>query len=160
MKLYAGIDLHSNNNYIGILDEQQKRLFGKKLPNDFEVIKRVFDIYKQDLVGVVVESTYNWYWLVDGLKEEGYKVYLANPAATKQYSGLKFTDDKWDSFWLAHLLSLNILRTGYIYPNLDKPEPNKFKKVRQNFYLCNVLEIIMLQRLKKISYAFFTRFNL
>jgi hypothetical protein len=26
----------------------------------------------------VVESTYNWYWLVDGLMEHGYRVHLAN----------------------------------------------------------------------------------
>jgi len=59
--------------------------------------------------GVVVESTYNWYWLVDGLQAHGYKLHLANPSAIKQYEGLKHTDDKWDSFWLAHTLRLNIL---------------------------------------------------
>ena len=73
--------------------------------------------FKKDLAGVVVESTYNWYWLVDGLQEEGYKVHLANPAAIKQYKGLKHTDDRWDSFWLAHMRRLNILPEGYIYPN-------------------------------------------
>jgi hypothetical protein len=31
------------------------------------------------LLGVVVESTYNWYWLVDGLKAAGFEVKLANP---------------------------------------------------------------------------------
>jgi transposase len=30
---------------------------------------------------VVVESTSNWYWLVDGLMEADYRVHLANPAA-------------------------------------------------------------------------------
>jgi len=69
----------------------------------------------------VVESTYNWYWLVDGLQEEGYKVHLANPSAIKQYEGLKHTDDKWDSFWLAHMKRLNILPEGYIYPKEELP---------------------------------------
>ena len=41
------------------------------------------------------------------LQEEGYKVHLANPSAIKQYEGLKHTDDKWDSFWLAHMKRLN-----------------------------------------------------
>jgi transposase len=68
----------------------------------------------------VVESTYNWYWLVDGLQENGYKVHLANPSAIKQYEGLKHTDDKWDSFWLAHMKRLNILPEGYIYPKEDR----------------------------------------
>jgi len=70
---------------------------------------------------VVVESTYNWYWLVDRLQEEGYKVHLANPSAIKQYEGLKHKDDKWDSFWLAHLRRLNILKEGYIYPKEERP---------------------------------------
>jgi transposase len=45
----------------------------------------------------VVESTYNWYWLVDGLQEEGYKVHLANPSAVKQYEGIKTSDSKRDA---------------------------------------------------------------
>jgi transposase len=70
---------------------------------------------------VVVESTYNWYWLVDGLQDEGYKVHLANPSANKQYEGLKHTDERWDSFWLAHMKRLNILKEGYIYPKEQRP---------------------------------------
>ena len=52
---------------------------------------------------MAVEATYNWYWLVDGLEEEGYKVHLPNPSAIKQYDGLKRTDDNSDSFRLAHM---------------------------------------------------------
>lgn len=29
-------------------------------------------------MGVAVESTYNWYWLVDGLQDEGMSVHLVN----------------------------------------------------------------------------------
>ena len=121
MKAYAGIDLHSNNNYIGVIDEQNQRLFRKKLPNKMEVILMGLEPFKQKLEGVVVESTYNWYWLVDGLLENGYRVHLANPSAIKQYEGLKHTDDHWDSFWLAHMLRLGILPVGYIYPKEDRP---------------------------------------
>jgi transposase len=63
-----------------------------------------------------VESTYNWYWLVDGLMAAGYRVHLVNTAAVKQYEGLKYTGDDSDAFWLAHLLRLGILPTGHIYP--------------------------------------------
>jgi transposase len=72
--------------------------------------------FKQWLIGVVVESTYNWYWLVDGLMQAGYVVHLANPAAIVQYQGLKHSGDEHDARWLAHLLRLKILREGYIYP--------------------------------------------
>jgi transposase len=121
MEAYAGIDLHSSNSYIGIIDQEDRRLYGKRLPNSMNEILAALDPFKENLEAVVVESTYNWYWLVDGLQEEGYKVHLANPSAIKQYEGLKHTDDKWDSFWLAHLRRLNILPEGYIYPKEERP---------------------------------------
>ena len=52
--------------------------------------------------GVVVGSTYYWYWLVDGLMEADSRVHLANPAAIQQYNGLKYTADHADARWLAH----------------------------------------------------------
>ena len=68
--------------------------------------------FKAAIEGIVVESTYNWYWLVDMLMEEGYQVHLANPAKIQQYSGLKYSDDKHDAFWLADMLRLGILPKG------------------------------------------------
>ena len=121
MEAYAGIDLHSSNNYIGVIDGQDRRLYRKRLPNDLDTILSALAPFRKDLVGIVVESTFNWYWLVDGLQEDGYKVHLANPAAIKQYEGLKHTDDDWDSFWLAHMRRLNILPEGYIYPKEHRP---------------------------------------
>jgi transposase len=120
MKYYAGIDLHSSNNYIGIIDEKDKRVFGKRINNDLPDVLSVLEPFKSNLDGVVVESTYNWYWLVDGLQDHGYQVHLANPSAVKQYEGLKYTDDRWDSFWLAHMKRLNILPEGYIYPKQQR----------------------------------------
>jgi transposase len=67
-----------------------------------------------------VESTFNWYWLVDGLMDAGYAVKLANTAAIQQYQGLKHTEDRYDAFFLAHLLRLGILPTGYIYPRAQR----------------------------------------
>lgn len=121
MKVYAGIDLHSSNNFVGVIDERDQRLYQKRLPNRIEHILPALEPFRDSLEGVVVESTYNWYWLVDGLQEYGYKVHLANPSAIKQYEGLKHTDDKWDSFWLAHMKRLDILPEGYIYPKEQRP---------------------------------------
>ena len=121
METYAGIDLHSSNNYIGILDGNDNRLYSKRHENRIEAVLKALDPFKKTLRGIVVESTYNWYWLVDGLQEQGFKVHLANPSAIQTYSGLKHTDDKWDSFWLAHLLRLGILAQGYIYPKEIRP---------------------------------------
>jgi transposase len=121
MRSYAGIDLHATNSYLGIIDTDDKRLFGKRLPNQLDTIRSALKPFGKGLASVVVESTYNWYWLVDGLQSVGFKVHLANPSAIKQYEGLKHTDDQSDSFWLAHMLRLGILPEGYIYPRKDRP---------------------------------------
>jgi transposase len=121
MRTYAGIDLHSTSCYLGILDENDTRVFGRKIDNSLDLIMRSLEPFKEGLAGIAVESTFNWYWLVDGLQEQGYPVVLANPSAIRQYEGLKYTDDQWDAFWLAHMLRLGILPTGYIYPKEERP---------------------------------------
>lgn len=116
MKLYGGIDLHSNNSVLVLIDEEDRVVVEKRLRNDLALILQELTPYRKKLTGLVVESTYNWYWLVDGLMDCGYRVHLANTAAIQQYEGLKHTDDRHDAWWLAHLLRLNILPEGYIYP--------------------------------------------
>lgn len=98
MKVYSAIDLHSNSSVLGILDSEGKKVFHEKLPNDIDVIKSVLAPFRGAQQGIVVESTYNWYWLVDGLMDEGYQVHLANPSAIQKYNGLKHADDKHDAF--------------------------------------------------------------
>ena len=120
MQLYAGLDLHSRNTYIGILDQEFNRVFKKRVANNLELILQTLNPFGSQLKGLVVESTFNWYWLIDGLMDNGYqRVHLANPSAIKQYEGLKHADDQHDAFFLAHLLILGILPQGYIYPKKD-----------------------------------------
>jgi transposase len=88
----------------------------RKLANDPALILNFWAPYQADLAGIVVESTYNWYWLVDLLQDHGYRVHLANTAGIQKYSGLKHADDNHDAFWLAELLLLGILPEGYIFP--------------------------------------------
>ncbi len=128
MKLYAGVDLHSNNNYLGIIDKKEKTIFKKKLPNDLDEIVAALIPYQKNLEGIAVESTFNWYWLVDGLMEKGFNVHLANPSAIKQYEGLKHSDDARDAVHLAQLLKLGILPEGYIYPKEERPVRDLLRK--------------------------------
>jgi transposase len=120
MELYCGIDLHSTNSYVVVAEESGRAVFQRRLTNDLGVIVRALAPFAERLVGVVVESTYNWYWLVDGLQEAGYRVHLANPAAIQQYDGLKYADDRSDAAWLARMLRLGVLPEGYIYPKAER----------------------------------------
>jgi transposase len=60
MELYAGLDLHSRNTYIGILNKDLKRVFKKRVPNNLDQILATLDPFEKNLKGLVVESTFNW----------------------------------------------------------------------------------------------------
>ena len=127
-QLYIGIDLHSNNSHLGIIDQKDKRIYHKKLPNQKDVILSEIEPFREEVASITIESTYNWYWIVDCLIDVGYTVHLANPAAMQQYSGLKYLDDKHDAFWLAHMDRLGILPQGYIYPKEIRPIRDLLRK--------------------------------
>lgn len=131
MKLYGGIDLHSNNCVVTLIDEQDRVSYQKRLPNDLDYILLQLSPYQSTIEGLAVESTFNWYWLVDGLMAAGYTVHLVNTAAVTQYEGLKYTDDHHDARHLAHLLRLGILPTGYIYPRETRPVRDLLRKRAQ-----------------------------
>ena len=127
-KLFGAFDLHSNNNHLAIIDGEDHRIYKRRLPNQPDLILTELEPYKDHLVGIVVESTFNWYWLVDLLMDEGYRMHLANPAGIQKYKGLKHADDNHDAFWLAHLLRLGILPEGYIYPKEERPVRDLLRK--------------------------------
>src|SRR3990170_2558107 len=117
---YSAIDLHSNNSVVSVTDEEDRVVVEKRLPNDLAKILGFLSPWRAELAGVVVESTYNWYWLVDGLQAAGYRVHLANTTAMKRYEGIKHSGDETDAAYLAHLLRLGILPTGYICPPAER----------------------------------------
>jgi len=112
MKRYAGIDLHSNNSVIHLVDENGALVVKKRMANELARMLALLQPYIGSIVGLVVESTYNWYWLVDGLVEAGHKVQLTNTAAIQQYSELKHADANW----LANMLRLGILPAAIHLP--------------------------------------------
>ncbi|MFA5824303.1 MAG: IS110 family transposase [Thermodesulfovibrionales bacterium] len=121
MNLYCGVDLHGDNGYYGIVDEDNRRIFRKRLPNKLDTVLRELEPYRKQLKGIAIESTYNWYWLVDGLMENDHKVGLANPAVMEQYSGLKNSNDETDAFFIADQMRLGLLKYGHIYPKEERP---------------------------------------
>lgn len=141
--LYAGIDLHSNNSVLVISNEEDVVLYEKRLKNDINAILAALAPYAEEVSGIVVESTFNWYWLVDGLQAAGHTVHLASTVAIPQYKGLKYADDMSDARWLAQMLRLGVLPEAYIYPAETRPVRDLLRKrsfvVRQR--TANILSI-------------------
>jgi len=126
--------------------QENRKVFSKKFPNQLDTIIQALEPFRSAVAGVVVESTYNWYWLVDGLKEKGYRVHLANPSAIKQYEGLKHADDVTDAFHLANVLRLGILPEGYIYPQAERPVRDLLRK-RLHLVQQRTAQILSIQNL-------------
>jgi transposase len=120
MALYCGIDLHARSMMVAIIDAKRALVYKEQLRNDPELLLQELAPYKEDLEGVALESTFNWYWLVDALMDDGYRLHLANTAKMQLYSGLKHRDDRHDARWLAEQLRLGILPEGFIYPKEDR----------------------------------------
>jgi len=146
MELYAGIDLHSNNSMVVVLDETDRVIYRKRLPNDLDAIVAALGSCDGAIQGVAVESTFNWYWLVDGLQSAGFAVHLVNTAAVKQYDGLKYSGDEADARHLAHLLRLGILPEGYIYPREERAVRDLLRK-RSQLVRQRTSQILSLQNL-------------
>ena len=116
MPLYAACDLHSNNTVLAVLDEAGSLELRQRVPNDLDLIGAALAPFRDQLQGVAVESTYNAYWLLDGLDRAGYPTRMVNTLAVPQYAGLKQADDHTDARHLANLMRLGLLPTAYIYP--------------------------------------------
>jgi transposase len=116
MVLQGGLDLHGDNVFCTLMDNARRVAFERRLPNDLETIREALEPFRKRIQTLAVESTYNWYWLVDGLSKLKYQVKLANPAKMQENIGLKFANDKTDARFLARQLVNGTLPEGYIYP--------------------------------------------
>ena len=128
MQTYAAVDLHSNNGVLTIIDETDRVLRQRRLANKLELFVAELEPYRATLQGVAIESTFNWYWLVDGLRAKNFLTMLVNTAAIQQYEGLKRSDDQYDAWWLAHMMRLGILPQGHIYPREQRAVRDLLRK--------------------------------
>jgi len=77
---------------------------------------------------------------------DGYRVHLANPAAIRQYEGLKHSGDFTDAAHLAQLLRLGLLPEGYIYPAEERPARDLSRK-RMQLVQCRTAQILAIENL-------------
>ena len=112
---YCGIDLSARDSHICVVDENLSIHLQLKSANDLPRIAHLLDPFKPDLK-VVVESTFNWYWLIDGLQLLGFDLSLAHTLGLAMITQAKVKTDRRDAFTLAKLLRAGVIPKAYIYP--------------------------------------------
>ena len=120
MKFYCGIDLSARDCQVCVIDEQLNVMVQQKLRNDLSKICQLLEPYKAKLK-IVVESTFNWYWLIDGLQAAGFEVMLAHTLGLYLITGAKVKTDRRDAYSLAKLLLVGAVPAAYSYPVETRP---------------------------------------
>src|SRR2546421_12671551 len=120
MKFYCGIDLSARDCYVCVIDEQLKIVIEQKLRNELAKICQLLGPYKANLK-IVVESTFNWYWQIDGWQAEVFDVVLAHTFGLYLITGAKVKTDRRDAYALAKLLLVGAVPAAYIYPVETRP---------------------------------------
>jgi len=114
MMIHLGIDLHKNFSFITAMDERGHLLAKSRVANEREAFGEFLASYPASRSQVVLEATWNWYWLWDPLEEKGYRAQLAHPLKTKAIASARIKTDKIDSEILAHLSRSNLVPQAYV----------------------------------------------
>src|SRR5438105_8806151 len=120
MKFYCGIDLSARDCHVCVIDESRTIVAPHKMRNDLSGIIKLLRPYKANMK-LVIESNFNWYWLVDGLQAEGFDVGLAHTLGLYLITGAKVKTDRRDAYSLAKLLLVGAVPAAYIYPVETRP---------------------------------------
>ena len=119
-RLYCGIDLHATSMQVCIIGPDLVKVLDRTIRNDLPSVLSVLRPFGPDL-SIAVESTFNWYWLVDGLQDAGYDVHLAHTLGLFLITRAKVKTDLRDAYALARLLATGMLPEAYIYPKETRP---------------------------------------
>jgi len=112
---YCGIDLHTQNMYVCILDQAGKILVHKNLTTSPQALLQILEPFQPD-VAVTVECIFTWYWIADLCQEENIPFILGHALYMKAIHGAKTKNDKIDSHKIAVLLRGGMIPMAYVYP--------------------------------------------
>ncbi len=113
---YCGIDLGSSKTQVCIIDDDERVLTNTKVSSDIGSVLTVLQEYSPDNVKIVAESTFNWDWLVDGLRDQGYSIILAHTLGMHAITYAKVKTDRRDARTLAKLLRGGMIPEAYACP--------------------------------------------
>jgi transposase len=105
---YCGIDLHTKNMYVCILNQEGNILLHKNADVCKDTLFKFIQPYLPDIV-ISVECMFTWYW-IDIPFVLGHALYM------KAIHGSKTKNDKIDSRKIAALLRGGMIPMAYVYP--------------------------------------------
>jgi len=114
MKRVCGLDVHKDNIFVCILNEN-----GEKIEFKTGFLKVELDSFRDRLVElgvgeVAMESTAVYWMPIWRILESDFKLYLVNPLSIKQLPGRK--SDVKDAAWIATCLQKGLIRGCFVPP--------------------------------------------
>ena len=114
-RYYAGIDLHKQSLRLHVIDATGAPVYQETIRKDKYVrLRTVLGRFGRE-VTVGVESTYNWYWVIDLLRREGIPCQLGHARDVHRQQG-KHKSDVKDAEAISRMVWLGTLPPAYCYP--------------------------------------------
>jgi transposase len=114
-KYVCGIDLHAKTLTACVMDLNGQIFKKKTIPCQVQSVLAYLAPWGKDIT-VGVESTYNWYWLIDALKQYEIPCCLGHALYIKRKMSSKHKNDPVDARGIADLLRTNQFPLAYSYP--------------------------------------------
>lgn len=131
----AGVDLHSRNLYLCLMDRSGKVLVHENIRgNDLDRLRQLFEPYRHDLT-VAFESCFMGAWFADFCEDEGLPHVMAHAFYLRSIQGSKHKNDKRDSQELADCLRTNRIPPAYVCPRAIRPIRALLR--RRMAFVCN-----------------------
>lgn len=142
MKRVCGLDVHKDNAFVCILDEN-----GEKIEFKTGVLTVELDSFREKLIElgvgeVAMESTAVYWMPIWRILESDFKLYLVNPLSIKQLPGRK--SDVKDAEWIATCLQKVLIRGSFVPPlavqQLRQFNRRLFDLNKQSVYIQNKMD--------------------
>src|ERR1700679_3471243 len=115
MQSFLGCDAHKHYSVFVAVDERGKASQPMRIEHNVAAYQRYLDTLPSG-TEIAIESTGNWYWIVDLMEQAGHTPHLANPSEAKKRMGKTHKTDALDAKGLAILLRNGTLPESWIPP--------------------------------------------
>ena len=112
---YVGADLHKEQTWFYVMDENGIKIDSKSISNSQDSLKSYFATIPTPFT-LAVEATYNWYFFIDMAEKFAQTAYLANSYELKAFAKRHKKTDKIDARLIADILRKGFLPAVFI-PN-------------------------------------------